>query len=311
MTIRASISGKIVSNQSSLNLVASIIAVSKGFRIEKDSETWLLKKPHEKKILRISTSDLQYIQELTANFDFLFDSVGHNNLGDWNIVDFSKKTMHNLVGWSHFEVVFPSFAEPTSTTEQYLEFLNLSSGVNVIDLGAYAGISSIQFQETVGETGLVVSVEADPLNAECTKENLARYDALRGFSPRLIQAACWSSSGFLNFSAEGNVGSAVTEISNRERDKIQVQSVTLNEIMTMTGMADVAAIKADIEGAEAEVFKDVEFFETYHPKIIFEAILKGSRGKRYRQAMSTLETYGYRCEVIEQIGSQQILVGAK
>jgi FkbM family methyltransferase len=310
VALRSKLSGVVVANQRALSSIAWTIAVGHGFRIEKETETWLLKRSKDKKILRVSKKDLQYIQELTANFDFLFDSVNYKNHNDWKIVDFSKSATHQLAGWPFFEVIFPSFAEPTSTTDQYIEFLKLDEGQNVIDLGAYAGISSMQFQEVVGISGSVVAIEADPLNAECTNQNLDKYFALRGVRPMVIEAAGWSTSGVLDFSAEGNVGSAVTEISNRTRDSKQVRSITLSEIMKVADLNEISAIKADIEGAEAEVFKDSQFFQEFHPKIIFEGILKGSRGARYRSAMHTLELYGYQCQVIEQFGSQQVLIGA-
>lgn len=311
MSIRSQISSRVVSNRALLSGVANLIVRSKGFHLETGESTWDILDQKRSRALRISKKDLQYIQEVTDNFDFLFTSVKSDRVNDRDLVDFSYTHEHTLNGWAHFDVTFPSFAEPTSTTDQYIEFLKLDKGENLIDLGAYAGISSIQFQEEVGDLGRVVALEADPLNAKCTEQNFNKYEALRRYRPSLLNAAAWSSPGVINFAAEGNVGSAVVEISSRDRDTIQVRAMSLSEIVTETSLDTVGAIKADIEGAESEVFRDANFFKDHHPRIIFEAILKGSRGKRYRSAITTLESYGYKCQVIDQYGSKQILIGAK
>lgn len=294
-----------------MSTVANLIVKTKGYRLQRDADNWIIIDKLGKRGLCIAVRDLQYIQEVTDNFDFLFESVTSVDQSGLQLVDFSQTAYHELKGWPHFKVLFPSFAEPTNTTDQYIEFLQLEAGESLIDLGAYAGVSSMQFQEVVGERGRVVALEADPLNYRCTQTNFKSYQDMRGYSPSLIHAAGWSNSGTIKFSAEGNVGSAVVEISKRDRDEIDVKSMTLSEISGAMTLDDVKAIKADIEGAESEVFKDGVFFESHHPRIIFEAILKGSRAVRYRSAMKLLEEYGYKCEVITQHGSRQVLVGAR
>lgn len=261
----------------------------------------------------ISKRDLHYCVEIRDNFDFLFNSVAQSAVKYLNYlcVNFSKPQLHTLNGWQDFEVWFPSFAEPTETTLQYIDYLGLKKGFVVFDLGAYAGVSSMQFMDCVGREGVVIAVEADAINIQAIKKNFTNYLAIRGFKPDLLEAAAWNHTGKIGFTTEGNVGSAVAGINSRKLNIKEVDCVTLTEIVKLYGLDRVDAIKLDIEGAEFEVFQNEEFFKIFKPKIIFEAILTGPRSKRYLEAIELLKRYGYICEVLTQYGSRQMLVGAK
>ena len=308
---RTALTSSIANNPTLLRYVARILSKSKGFRITESQKAWTLFKANQG--ITISTSDLHYIKEIIENFDFLFDAVNGSSTfqKSCRVVDFSKPAFHKLTGWENFEIHFPSFPEPVETTLQYINILNLTSGQTIFDLGAYAGVSSLQFSEVVGAAGRVISVEADATNIESIKINFKSFYDETAIIPDLVEKAIWNENTIIKFSSEGNVGSSVAEISGRSRSIREVEAITLSSLANLTDASQVDAIKADIEGAECEVFQDAEFFANFKPKIVFEAILKGERKRRYTSAMRTLEGYGYACKVHKQFGSSQLLVSAK
>lgn len=308
---RKAISSKVANNLPLLRFVSRVISNSNGFRIVSTSDSWTLFKMNHG--IKIAVKDLHYIQEIIGNFDFLFASVSASSqrVGLNSVVDFSKPNFHKLTGWNKFEIQFPSFPEAIQTTQQYIDLLELKPGQTLLDLGAYAGMSALQFCEVLGTTGRVISVEADSKNVESVKVNFENYYKFCGLSPELIEKAIWSENKLIKFSSEGNVGSSVAEITGRSRSLIEVEAITLTTLIKLTNVQCVDAIKADIEGAEDQVFLDKSFFENHKPKIVFEAILKGSRKNRYLSAIKTLEGYGYNCEEHKQYGSAQALILAR
>jgi FkbM family methyltransferase len=308
---RRSVASTVANNLPLLKFVARVISTSNGFRIVSARDNWTIFKGNQG--IKIAVKDLHYIQEIVGNFDFLITSVSASSHleGSNSVVDFTKPNFHRLTGWDKFEIHFPSFPEAIQTTEQYIDLLELKPGQTILDLGAYAGMSALQFIEVVGSEGRVISVEADSKNVESLKVNFESYYKLSGQKPELIEKAMWSENKLIKFSSEGNVGSSVAEITGRSKSLREVQAITLSTLINLTKIRQVDAIKADIEGAEDQVFQDKSFFDCYKPKIVFEAILKGSRKDRYLSAIKTLESYGYSCQEHKQYGSTQTLILAE
>jgi FkbM family methyltransferase len=183
-----------------------------------------------------------------------------------------------------------------------MEFANLKPGNTVIDLGAYCGLTSILFKEVVGDDGTVIALDADKQNIKACKDNFALYKKLTGREIVLIEGAIWSHCKGLSFSAEGNMGSAACEIVGSTRGAIvDVNSYTLTRLMEISGMQKVDFIKCDVEGAEACIFEDVEFFQNFRPRLIIEP--------HFMDGILTLEkckgdllNHGYACETTPQHG---------
>jgi FkbM family methyltransferase len=141
--------------------------------------------------------------------------------------------------------------------------------------------------------------------------NFQKYKEMFGVSPELNKCAIWSSNSELNFNSDNNIGSAVSGMNGRKSNSIKVRGITLSELGIINKISKVDAIKLDCEGAELEAFRDRQFFENNKPRIIFEAILKGERARKYKEALSILKSYGYILSIIDQIGSTQKLIGAR
>jgi FkbM family methyltransferase len=239
-----------------------------------------------------------YLMDILNQFDYYFNSVVPVD----NVVDYSRPHEHRVPGFDLFPIVFPSFSEPIVTTKQYTDFAQLQPGHVVIDLGAYSGLASIIFAEQVGKGGLVIAVEADEDNYKCAEKNVDRYYLNKGVPIDLIYGAAWSHSDGIGFSCEGNMGAGAGDIVGlRGGRMVQVPSYTLSDIAR--GLDRVNFVKIDVEGAEAEVIKDAEFFNRYNPRMIIETHNKGADEAVY----TALVSYGYNVKYAEQNTTMPLL----
>ena len=166
------------------------------------------------------------------HFDHYFSAVIPLEISGLSLVDYSTPRIHEVVGYDSHPIMFPSLAEPIVTTKQYLDFAGLHDGSVVLDLGAYSGLTSIVFDQAVGNSGRVVSVEADPLNIRCIKTNFNLYKKITGRRIELVEAAVWKDNDGISFSAEGNMGSsAVGHVGAYRGQTVRVQTLTLGKIV--------------------------------------------------------------------------------
>ncbi|CAN2168681.1 Methyltransferase FkbM [Candidatus Nanopelagicaceae bacterium] len=260
-------------------LISSILRVSlskdtdsEELEIKSDKECLVVARSIEKKVIRLSVNHTAYLRDLVRSFDYYFGSVIPLKIGEYQVVDFSQPKDHDVVGFDLFPVNLPSLAEPISTNNQYISFAQLSEGDIVIDLGAYAGLSSIMFKQVVGKTGKVIAVEADSRNLRSLKTNFKRYEDCSAESIEVLEVAVWNHSKGITFTSDGNMGSSATEILGSTRGKSNfVPTMTLSDIATSLKLEKVSLIKCDIEGGELAVFQDLAFFNKYRPRIIIES----------------------------------------
>lgn len=256
----------------------------------------------DKDIVRIAVKHLVYAEDIINYFDYYFNSVINIRFNGYNLVDYSTPKYHELDGYEFGPVYFPSFSEPLVTTDQYLAFADLQPGCVVLDLGAYAGLTSIKFKEIVGPTGRVVAVDADAQNIVAIEKNLKHYKQHTKNAIELIHAAVWSHCNGLAFSSEGNMGSSASEIVGENRgDVITVRSLTLDAITEMMACDRLDFIKCDIEGAEAVIFENAEVLHSLRPRIIVEPHFVGGV-LSIDKCTSDLQKYGYQCKPINQTG---------
>ncbi|MEO7522090.1 MAG: FkbM family methyltransferase, partial [Gemmatimonas sp.] len=254
------------------------------------------------RVIRMHPAHWFYAHELIDAFDFYFAAVAPTIRSSSRVVDYSFPRFHEVVGYAKHPVYFPSFAEPFETTTQYTEFAALKPGMAVIDLGAYAGLTSMVFQDAVGPTGTVVAVEADENNVIAIRKNFALYRLATGFDIKLLEGAAWKDDAGIEFSAEGNMGASAAEIVGPGRGSTRrVPSFKLSSIAERTGLDHVEFIKCDVEGAEEMVFSDAAFFRRYAPKIIVEPhMVRGTLTTE--SVIRELEGYGYTCKQVPQWG---------
>jgi len=280
-----------------------------GIRIFRNGETISLSRGSNEIV--ISEKHLAYAGDLIHHFDFYFDSVEPSESPDTSgkfSVNFSKCSDHVLRGFEQFAVEFPAFPEPVRTADQYIRLSGMKTGDYVFDLGAYAGITTIRFLETVGSEGRVLAVEADISNFRSLMENLRRLQVTTKVNVQTYSGAVWSHDGTLEFSSESNLGSHVKNKLRRDSRVTFVSGLSLSSLADRYQFSRVDVIKADIEGAEFEAFSDKSFFKRFRPTLIFEPSMRVHETTRPDAIKSVLCSYGYSIETIPQEGSSSPLL---
>lgn len=259
----------------------------------------------KKRCIRISNKHLNYVFDIINSFQYYYKAVEPLCIDGINIVDYSTPRYHNVKGYNLHPIIFPSFAEPLSTTRQYLKSAHLKAGSIVLDLGAYSGLTSILFDQLVGDRGRVIAVDADKINVEYIKKNLFLYEKITKRKIDLLIGAVWKDNNGLFFSNEGNMGSsAVSIVGKRGDNKVsKIKSFTLFKITELFHLKKVDFIKCDIEGAEAYIFNNKNFFKKFKPRIIIELHVVNSKST-YKNCVDELSKFGYKFKNIKQNGVQ-------
>jgi len=261
------------------------------------------------KRIRISKKHKSYLPHIMKYFDFYFEAVIPIEINGYKLVDYSTPRFHEVQGYDLHPVIFPSLAEPIKTAQQYIDFAQLSEGATVLDLGAYSGLTSMLFAIKAGKSGKVISVESDNINIQLVKKNFSFFAKMTGINIELLEGAVWENNNGLIFFNEGNIGSAPLSIAGNERkgNVSRVESFTLNTIAKKYNLKKVDFIKCDIEGAEAVIFKDAAFFESYKPRIIIEPhVIKGVDSADI--CTEQLIKYGYTVKKVKQYGADEDLL---
>jgi FkbM family methyltransferase len=191
--------------------------------------------------------------------------------------------------------------------------------MTVIDLGAYAGISSMAFKNQVGMLGKVIAVEADPKNQVIAEINFKRHASYMNITCeqhaiQLVKAAIWYSkepTPFITFSSESSLGSSAVSFVGEGRGTIEsVPAISLIELARKYSLLQVDFIKCDVEGAEEIIFQDEEFFSAFKPRIIIEPHITGGRLNTMK-VIESLLAHGYSCRTVPQRGSNYPLIQAE
>ncbi len=283
-------------------------AKKRGFQLKRRGEQ--LDIINGSKVIRLSLDHGIYGKDIIESFDYYYDAVLPIRYCGMELVDYSTPRYHDVRGYENCPILFPSLAEPLVTTYQYIEFASLTEGMVVLDLGAYSGLTSIIFSQAVGVTGVVVAIEADPLNNECIQRNISRFLKAKQNKIYILSGAVWNHNEGIEFSCEGNMGSSATGIVGKNRGTTRlVPSFTLSKILQTFNLTRVDFIKCDVEGAEKVIFEDMDFFRRFSPKIIIEPhIVDGI--ETTEATIGQLAKWGYRCEKILQHGVSLPLIQA-
>ncbi len=255
------------------------------------------------RVIRSAARHAIYTFDLIENFDFFFDAVEPVATDGVQLVDYSSTRSHRVRGFDLHEIMFPSIAEPVQTTQQYLEFAALGPGSVAIDLGAYAGLTSILFRRECGADGQVIAVEADRANLAAALTNFARYADASGQRIDMLEGAVWSHNDGISFSSEGSMGSSASDIvGTRIKDSGGlVTSFTLETIADKFRLDRVDFIKCDIEGGEAVIFGDDDFFRRFQPRMIVE-VHPVNDEMTTGAVEAALGRHGYRTRLVKQDG---------
>jgi len=278
---------------------ALYISNRKGLHIENNKSFYDIK-DKKNKCIRISHKHCLYLIDIVTSFQYYWNAVSPVRTNGIFLVDYSTPKYHQVYGYNLHPIIFPSFAEPVLTTNQYLKFARIKNGSVVLDLGAYSGLTSIIFDQLVGFSGRVIAVDADIVNIQYIKMNLDLYEKITRRKVALLEGAVWGDNNGIMFSNEGNMGSSSTSLIGSQRGDVRkINSFTLGTIAKMFQLKTIDFIKCDIEGAESVIFNDDTFFKRYHPRIIIEAHIINSKST-LQACIDQLSKYGYKFKKIKQ-----------
>lgn len=257
-----------------------------------------------------------YALDVVDHFDYYHECVMPEMVAGAAVVDYGSVRLHRL-RTSGDEFLFTGFAEPEETTDVYVAHAQLSSGELVLDLGAYCGASTVAFARRVGPAGHVVAFEPDHANAAALRENLTRH-GLENVT--VVEAGIWRESTVLQFSSEGNMGSALAAVLPRATDTRAVPVVSLEDAVRracdLSGIARVAFVKMDIEGAEVAALQSARSVLREHaPRLAIEPhrteIGAGLGALNTNEVMRLLAMAGQTCSLaLQGVGAHPLILSA-
>lgn len=258
--------------------------------------------------IRLSRRNTVYAQDLILNFNYYFNVVEPSGPAARRLVDYSRPALHTMRE-DGLRFWFPELAESMETTRLYVDRANLKPGQVVLDLGAYAGGATYHFSRAVGDKGHVFAFEPDRASFECLLKNIALHQ-MDNVTP--YRRGVWSQTGRVIFQAEGNMGSAVVEASDRESDTREwIDVVALSDFCAENAIERVDFVKMDVEGSEAPILRGAgDFLRRYRPSMIIEVHrVKGTRSDE--EVKQILSSHGYSVEVVDQAGLELPLLFAQ
>lgn len=128
----------------------------------------------------------------------------------------------------------------------------------VVDLGANIGLAGRRFLACWPGARLI-AVEPDPGNAHLLRENLELLARCgRGGHHRVVEVCVAARSGTVRLDAgNGAWGRRMKDAASPAHDAIEVSAITMSEVLEREpATAAIDLLKCDIEGAEAELFRD-------------------------------------------------------
>ena len=152
-----------------------------------------------------------------------------------------------------------------------LDFLrqHTPAGGVFVDVGANVGTFSLVMARHVGPQGKVVAIEPHPV----TFARLSFNNTASGTTQvRLVQAAAGPSDGELLIETDGgNLGASHVVTGTATAEAIKVPSLRLTRILDEAGVANVDALKIDVEGFEDRVL--IGFFRDAAPALWPRAVV--------------------------------------
>lgn len=144
--------------------------------------------------------------------------------------------------------------------------IEVEPGDTVIDAGACYGDTALYFAHKAGKYGRVFSFEFMPENINIFNQNMTLNPHL---SPRidLVEHPLWSSSGMKLF-IEGIGPASHVTISPKDGSAKQVETLSIDDLVSNKSLDKVDFIKMDIEGAELEALKGAQnVIRRFKPKL--------------------------------------------
>ena len=181
----------------------------------------------------------------------------------------------------------------------------LHPGMQVIDLGAYIGYFSLVAAKCVGKTGKIYAFEPDPTNYDLLAKNIHanKYENIIVPSQKAVSNQSGAYPLFL--SDKDGTGSSLFGAPAVGKNKVVVDTISLDKYLEIQGWPPIHLIKMDVEGAEKAALDGMKQLALRNPglKLIMEFSLPNqvAAGVKPEVLFSTLVGLGFHIfSVIEE-----------
>jgi len=172
-------------------------------------------------------------------------------------------------------------------------------GMRVLDIGANIGYYAIMESLLIGPNGSLFAVEPSPANVELLKRNLKLNSLERIVGVRCAAVSdCHAHQTFF-ISKKSNLNTFhvdhLSDVKRAEYSQINVESITLNDILSDWGSFDL--LRMDVEGHEVEILASLVKLVSQgrvRPTVIFEThINRYKTTNSFAETLRGFEQHGY------------------
>ena len=181
--------------------------------------------------------------------------------------------------------------------EVYEQVWRPREGDTIIDIGAYVGMFTVKAASLVGATGKVIAIEPSPENYDLLARNCEDLHNVT-----LVKKAIMATNGMgrLYYSKSAAANSLVT----RWKEYVEVQTITLDDLVEELGLDKVDIIKVDAEGAEIDVLKGARKVLAKGTRLVIAAYHTAPNGKaEIAQVVTALHAADYRATRVRGLRS--------
>ncbi len=209
----------------------------------------------------LSNLDYTFVPMLMEIYDHFIAEIEPVDFQGITALDFSEQRVQKYRK-SGLELLQPRVAEDDAMPA-YTRKYTPKPGDVVFDLGAHAGITTVQLSQLVGPGGKVYAFEPDDSARDILLQNLKRYDAS---NVMVLDLAMGETSAKAMFNMDGSAGASLTDLAiyvDKTKQK-EVTVTSLEEFCTREKTVPVY-VKADIEGAEIGLIRGATEFLKQNP----------------------------------------------
>jgi FkbM family methyltransferase len=132
--------------------------------------------------------------------------------------------------------------------ESWLHLCDVNKGDVIIDVGAGIGYDTHYFSKKVGDGGRVIAIEAHPQTYTCLKK-MCQYNDLSNVTDLHLAVSSEKGKVFIDNPDKHVMSSINTETG------IEVDAVTIDDLVKEQGISSIKYLKMNIEGAEQLAIK--------------------------------------------------------
>jgi FkbM family methyltransferase len=209
-------------------------------------------------------------------------------------------------------VIFPIlvYGEYEPGAVRYIQRL-LSSGMNVVDVGAHIGYHTLLAARAVAPNGRVYAFEPVPSTVAILEKNISAngYKSVVTVVPKAVADKAGRASIFFN---EELTVSATAAISRRYPPEwatatLEVEATSLDEFFSAVGWPPVHLVKVDVEGLEKSVIDGMKELSSRNPHL--KLLLEVHEGVDTKELFERLQQCGFsQVRMWGDMGQREVLV---